>query len=151
MKTLARGIVEKHFRAELKPELQFGHNSADQLQIVASTVKGLILDSVFLRGRELDVNVSSSFCACLLADIPIRAAPITSPIQRYSIFASNFITTAKQILLRIYSLITSEGFRLHVLPWFALVYVLSLLFCFKPLTPNNRSLTVSTNGRQVRG
>ena len=57
MKALGREIVKLHYRAELDPELDFGHNSDERQQVIADNVKKLIDESLFLQGPP-DANVS---------------------------------------------------------------------------------------------
>lgn len=130
MKTIARSIVRQHFRDVFEPELEFGHNSADQIRIVAEAVEGIILDSVITRGPNLDAEVSYCFCASLLTDVSIRAARRTSNIQQFLTFANSFITAEKRILLRRCFLTSSEVFRKDVSLWPVLVYVPSSVFLF---------------------
>jgi hypothetical protein len=57
MKTMARPLVWFHFKAELNPVIEEGHNSDQRDGVVAGNVKKLINDSLFLQGPP-DANVS---------------------------------------------------------------------------------------------
>lgn len=55
---MARDVVKIHYRDELDPEIEIGHNSDDRVQVIADNVKSLIEDSLFLQGPP-DFHVSS--------------------------------------------------------------------------------------------
>ena len=42
MKTIARDVVQVHYKEELYPVLDFGHNSADLMKIIAENVNELV-------------------------------------------------------------------------------------------------------------
>jgi hypothetical protein len=58
MKTMCRDVIKFHYRAELDPEIEYGHNSNEREQVIANNVKNLIDDSLFLQGPP-DFHVSS--------------------------------------------------------------------------------------------
>ena len=59
MKTMARNVVQIHYKDQISPILDFGHNSSDYEQIIADNVDQLLNESLFHIGLTLDDNVSS--------------------------------------------------------------------------------------------
>ena len=68
MKTMCRDIVKFHYRAELDPEIEYGHNSNEREQVIVDNIKKLMDDSLFLQGPP-DFHVSSF----VINDQPIDA------------------------------------------------------------------------------
>jgi hypothetical protein len=59
MKSIARDVVKDHFKDELFPNLDFGHNSEDLLNIVKENVENILNESWFHIGLTADDYVSS--------------------------------------------------------------------------------------------
>jgi hypothetical protein len=61
MKAMARDVVKFHYKDAIEPKIDFNHNSDQFEGIVATNIRTLIKQSIFLLGLELDANVSSYF------------------------------------------------------------------------------------------
>jgi hypothetical protein len=57
MKTIARDVVNIHYKDQLYPTLDFDHNSSQLEELVADNVNKLIRESTFHVGLKRDANV----------------------------------------------------------------------------------------------
>jgi hypothetical protein len=58
LKVMGRDVVKEFFSDQIEPSMPFGHNSAQQVEAVAEAVREVIDGSLFLKGPDLDANVS---------------------------------------------------------------------------------------------
>jgi hypothetical protein len=58
MKTVARDVVQIHYKDEIHPTLDFGHNSSQLEKLVEENVDKLLRDSLFHVGLTRDENVT---------------------------------------------------------------------------------------------
>jgi hypothetical protein len=72
LKKLASEVIRIHFHDTLEPEIEGGHNSEDIVELVASNVKGVFDNSLFLFGppgkevRSILMNFEcNALCFCL--------------------------------------------------------------------------------------
>lgn len=60
MKTIARNIVQVHYKDDIALTLSFGHNSDQYEELIVENVRQLFQESCFHVGVTRDINVSSS-------------------------------------------------------------------------------------------
>ena len=150
---MGRNIVRCHFNSQLKPEILFGHNSADVIQEIASGVNDIIEKGVFLQGTVLDAEVSVQLILTHIADALLHLPGPCGELR-----PSGPYRTLPAVLLR-----TREGLTFtsvlrrfptpsESMPRYGMHLCAFLLafFCFIfPSYASHRSLTASTNGHQV--
>lgn len=61
MKTIARDVVQIHYKDQLNPILDFDHNASQLEKLVAENVRELLEESTFHMGLTRDANVSFPF------------------------------------------------------------------------------------------
>lgn len=70
---MGREVVKQYFSEQIDPDIPFGHNSAQCIQLISTGVKKVLDESLFLKGLELDTEVNHLFHAddllmCLFID-----------------------------------------------------------------------------------
>lgn len=71
MKTMARVLVQVHYREQINPTPDFGHNSQQLQKLIAANVTELLEQSLFHAGLVRDPNVRFVYVIIGITDVRI--------------------------------------------------------------------------------